>query len=108
MDSPRSSTSVNWRAMRDVRIPRRRCVGSTPTHVTPATGTAAPPGSVMSKLNAPAAPTHCPSSSAPRDRSISPLMRSSASCSSVGIAPNAVNVVRMKSGNSSSVAARIS
>src|SRR5438094_23778 len=40
-----------------VSSPRRRCVGATPTAVTPAMGTW-PPGTVRSNVAAPAAPTH--------------------------------------------------
>ena len=42
----------------DVSTPRRRCVAATDTMVTPAAGTAAPPGTVSRKENAPAVPTH--------------------------------------------------
>jgi hypothetical protein len=37
-------------------MPRRRCVGCTPTAVTPAAGST-PPGTVSSKLKMPAVPT---------------------------------------------------
>ena len=45
------------------RMPRRRCVGRTPTTVTPAHGTG-PPGTVSSNGNAPAPPTIAPPSKA--------------------------------------------
>jgi hypothetical protein len=53
------------------RIPRRRCVGRTPTIVTPAVGKTASPGTVIRRLNAPAPPTIEPPSSAANVRSSS-------------------------------------
>ncbi|ESQ03116.1 hypothetical protein B590_21537 [Streptomyces sp. PVA_94-07] len=38
-------------------MPRRRCVGATPTIVTPAAATGRPPGTVTRKVNAPEVPT---------------------------------------------------
>ena len=54
--SPRSRMSSSWARIIAVRTPRRRCVGSTPTTVTPPQRTV-PPGTVSSKGNAPAPPT---------------------------------------------------
>jgi hypothetical protein len=48
--------SSTWARIMRVRSPRRRCVGSTPTTVTPAHGTIAP-GAVISKGKTPAPPT---------------------------------------------------
>jgi hypothetical protein len=58
--SPRSWTSSSWARIIAVSTPRRRCVGWTPTTVTPAHGIV-PPGTLKSKLNAPAPPTTAPS-----------------------------------------------
>src|SRR5262249_9361103 len=90
------------------RMPLRRWVGSTPTHVTPATGIVVPPGSVRSNAYAPAAPTKRPASTAAMLRSRSPMLRSSSSCSGVGWLPNAVKVTLMKSANSSLTTGRSS
>jgi len=54
--SPPARVSSSWRRIIEVRIPRRRWVGSTPTTVTPAVGTMAP-GTVISNGNDPAPAT---------------------------------------------------
>ena len=61
----------------DVSTPRRRCVAATPTMVTPAAGTAAPPGTVSRNRNALAVPTHTSPSQAPIERSTSVSSRHS-------------------------------
>jgi hypothetical protein len=48
--------SSSWARIIAVRMPRRRCVGRTPTTVTPPQRTV-PPGTVSSNGNAPAPPT---------------------------------------------------
>ena len=60
--SPRAWTSSSWARMSSRRIPRRRCVGRTPTTVTPAVCTG-PPGTVRSNSKTPAPPTIAPPSS---------------------------------------------
>ncbi len=49
-------------------MPRRVCVGSTPTPVTAAASTRAPPGTTMSHGQAAAVPTTSLPSHAPNDR----------------------------------------
>src|SRR5437763_1737765 len=49
-------------------MPRRRCVGSTPTTVSPAARTVPPPGTVSSKGNEVQPPTIAPFSRAPKTR----------------------------------------
>ena len=54
--------------MSRVRTPRLRCVGSTPTAVTPDVGTVASPGTVTSISYAPAVPHSRSPSNAPKNR----------------------------------------
>ena len=64
-----AAMSSSWRPMSSVSTPRRRWVGATPTMVTPAAGTSAPPGRVRSMVKVPVPPTHSSPSSAPMLRS---------------------------------------
>ena len=73
--SPRSARSSNWRTMSRRMMPWRRWVGMTPTHVTPAVGTAAPPGTVMANEKALVDPTTSAPSTATRVRSSSRMPR---------------------------------
>src|SRR5438874_2589037 len=65
------------------RTPRRRCVGWTPTPVTPAHGSE-PPGTDSSNGKAPAPPTIAPSSKAACTRSCGSVRAKSSSSSSLG------------------------
>jgi hypothetical protein len=60
--APWSWTACSWWVMSARSTPRRRCVGSTPTQLTPAAGTAAPPGTVSWKEYAVAIPASTPPS----------------------------------------------
>src|SRR6185312_542805 len=62
---PWARASSRWRRIIRRRMPRRRWVGSTATTVRPEVSTAAPPGTVMSKVNAPVDPTMASPSQAP-------------------------------------------
>ena len=58
MGSPRDRTSSNCARISDVLIPRRRCVGWTPTLITAAVRICAPPGTVKRRLAAIGATDH--------------------------------------------------
>jgi hypothetical protein len=73
--------SSSWARIIAVRTPRRRCVGSTPTTVTPADFTVPPPGTERSNGNTPAPPTTRPFSRAAwrRSTAVHPTNRSTSS-----------------------------
>src|SRR5579884_1793326 len=89
-------------------MPRRRCVGKTPTAVTPAAGTLSGPGIVRLKEYADVAPTMRPRSTAARLRSTSRRRQSFSISSAEGVHPKAASAVRIQPGNSSAVTVRIS
>src|SRR5436309_11089339 len=85
--SARSWTSSSWRRMNWVRIPRRRWVGRTATHVTPAAGTS-PPGIVSVNGYDAAAPTGAAPSYAVRKRSGAIVFECRSKSSSSNSSPN--------------------
>jgi len=88
-------------------MPRRRWVADTVTPETPATGSVAPPGTVMANVKAIVVPTIAPSSTATIDRSSSNTARLAAIDSGLGTgSPNPRPSTRWNSSNSSSVMAR--
>jgi hypothetical protein len=93
--------------MRAVSIPWRRCVGRTPTWVTPAAGTVAGPGTVSSRLRAAAPATTRPAYSTTRARSGSTNCVAAAIWASFGWLPKAVHTALTRAGTSSTVAARM-
>ncbi len=105
--SPRPRTSASRRRIRLDKIPRRRYEGSTLTAVTPAI-VAAPPGTVMRKVTAPAVPTMSEPSNAARLRSNSKTVSSCCSSGSVGYVPlKACSITAKNAGNSLSLIGRI-
>src|SRR4051812_25847823 len=106
--SPRATTSSSWYAIIFDKIPRRRCVGSTPTHVTPATGTYARPGTVRSKVYAPEPATNDPFSTTAIIRSYSTVSRSHSTRSGLLWPPKDVSTTRWSSASSSATMERIS
>ena len=88
--SPRSWMLSSWSRIIRRRIPWRRCVGWTPTIVTPAAGTT-PPGIVSSKLKMPAVPTIRSPSYAAMARSASKASLQFARSSSRGISLKATS-----------------
>src|SRR5215217_4621193 len=105
--SPRSRASSSWRRISAVAIPRRRCVGRTPTPVTKPTSIA-PPGIVIGIVNAAVVPAITSPSNAAKKRSSSVSVRSNSTSSSVGTPPNAYSVVAIASAKRSSVTVRMS
>src|SRR4051812_7789059 len=107
MDSPRSAAWSSIIPISSRRIPRRRCVGSTPTIVTPAVGTRAPPGTTICWLYTPAQPTIWSSSNAANVRSTSTTFLSVAISSGSGRgSENAMASDAKKSSSSSGTIAR--
>ena len=88
--------------MKSRRMPRRRCEGSTPTHVTPAQGSC-PPGIVRSNAYAAANPTGRPCSYAASAREIGRILRSRSQSSSSIWPPKALSAACIAARSSSGV-----
>src|SRR6266511_483343 len=106
--SPWSRESSSWRRISARSIPRRRCVGATPTVVTPAAGTWALPGTVICNEITEVVPTIWSRSNTARERPGSNSTRESRMSSSVACPPNGTKAARTKSSHWSSWRTRMS
>ena len=105
---PSRARPASCRFMKSRRIPRRRCVGITPTQVTPAQGSC-PPGIVRSNAYAPASATGLPRRRRPSARDAGSALRSrSQSSSSMPALPNATSAALIAARSSSSAGGRMS
>ena len=93
--------------MKSRRMPRRRCVGRTPTHVTPAHGSS-PPGIERSNAYAAASPTALSPSYAASARDGGRIFRSRSQPESSSSEPNAPSAASIAARSSSSTGGLIS
>ena len=107
-NSPRRDMSTNISCISRRNIPRRRCVGSTATRVTPPIGTDTRPGRVSSNGSTAEVPTILPRSTAPTALSNGNVRRKARESSSVYSSPKAMAETSRTSGQSSPVSCRIS
>src|SRR5579859_5111561 len=103
---PSSRYSDSCARINAVSTPRRRCVTSTPTQVTPRTGSS-PPGTVIASRASAAMPTICSFSTASTKRSMSCTPSSSAYCSSLQPVPKLAESSAVIASRSAAVAWRI-
>src|SRR6266545_1017689 len=106
--SPWSREWSSWCRISARSIPRRRCVGATPTVVTPDAGTCPPPGTVICSDTTDVVPTIWSPSSTANERPGSNSTRESSMSPSVAWPPNGMNAARTKSGHWSAWTTRMS